>query len=210
VTTSVSEEILRGNINLGGERRNLTILISDIRNFTTMSESLPPEEVVSVLNCYFTEMVDAVFAHSGILDKFLGDGLLAVFGALEESADHARRAVLTALRMTELLAKINDERAKTGKPPLAIGIGIHTDDVVIGNIGSRRRLEYTVIGDGVNTCSRIESLNKEFGTTILITESTYAALGDEFVCRPMPEAHLKGKTRAPRLFEVVSTKRKAA
>lgn len=206
VTTRVSEEILRLNLKLGGERRNLTILISDVRNFTTMSESLPPEEVVGFLNDYFSEMVDAVFEQGGILDKFLGDGLLAVFGALEESTDHPRRAVLAALRMQELVQKINQKRAMVHKPSVAIGIGINTDDVVVGNIGSRQRLEYTVIGDGVNTCSRIESLNKEFGTTILITESTYAALGDEFVCRPMPEAHLKGKARAPRVFEVVGVK----
>jgi adenylate cyclase len=186
------------------------MLFSDIRNFTTMSESLPPEEVVGLLNDYFSEMVDAVFEQSGILDKFIGDGLLAVFGALEEPPDHARRAVLTALRMKVLLERLNNERAKAGKPPIAIGVGIHTDDVVIGNIGSRRRLEYTVIGDGVNTCSRVESLNKEFGTTILITESTYTALGDEFICRLMPEAHLKGKAHAPRVFEVVGPKTRAA
>jgi adenylate cyclase len=210
VTTQVSEKILQGKINLGGERRNLTMLFSDIRNFTTMSESLPPEEVVGLLNDYFTEMVDAVFEHSGILDKFIGDGLLAVFGALDEPPDHARRAVLTALRMKALLAKINGEREAAGKPPIAIGIGVHTDDVVVGNIGSRRRLEYTVVGDGVNTCARVESLNKEFGTTILITESTYAALGEEFVCREMPEAQLKGKRHAPKVFEVVSAKTLAA
>lgn len=210
VTTSVSEDILQGNIKLGGERRNLTMLISDVRNFTTMSESLPPEEVVGFLNDYFSDMVEAVFEHGGILDKFLGDGLLAVFGALEESPDHARRAVLTALRMKELVEKINERRAAVHKPPVAIGIGINTDDVVVGNIGSRRRLEYTVIGDGVNTCSRVESLNKEFGTAILITESTYAALGDEFVCRLMPEARLKGKTHVPKVYEVVGLKTQAA
>lgn len=206
VTTSVSEEILRGNLNLGGERRNLSILISDVRNFTAMSEKLPPEEVVGFLNEYFTEMVEAVFEQGGILDKFIGDGLLAVFGALDESPDHARRAVRAALRMRELVEAINERRALVHDPPFAIGIGINTDDVVVGNIGSRRRLEYTVIGDGVNTASRVESLNKEFGTTILITESTYDALNGEFVCRPMPEAHLKGKEHAPKVFEVVGEK----
>ena len=115
-------------------------------------------------------MVDAVFEHDGVLDKFIGDGMLAVFGSLDEEPDHARRAVRAALRMKALLAKINGERAMAGQLPIAIGIGIHTDDVIVGNIGSRKRLEYTVIGDGVNTCSRVEALNKEFGTTILITE----------------------------------------
>jgi class 3 adenylate cyclase len=210
VTTKVSEKILQGNLKLGGELRNLTVLISDVRNFTAMSEKMAAEEVVAFLNHYFSEMVEAVFEESGVLDKFIGDGLLAVYGSLDETPDHPRRAVRTALRMKERVEKINDERAAVGKPPIAIGIGIHTDDVVVGNIGSRRRLEYTVIGDGVNTCSRIESLNKEFDTTILITESTYAELGDEFVCRPMPEAHLKGKTNVPKVYEVVSEKTPAA
>ena len=108
--------------------------------------------------------------------------------------------------MKALLAKINGERSMIGQPPIAIGIGIHTDEVIVGNIGSRKRLEYTVIGDGVNTCSRVEGLNKEFGTTILITDATYEAVGDEFGSRPMPEAPLKGKTKVPRVFEVVSAK----
>ena len=151
-------------------------------------------------------MVDAVFEHHGVLDKFIGDGMLAFFGSLDEGRGHERRAVLAALRMKALLAKINGERSIVGKPPIAIGIGIHTDEVIVGNIGSRKRLEYTVIGDGVNTCSRVEGLNKEFGTTILVTESTYAAIRDEFECREMPEAQLKGKTQVPRVYEVVSSK----
>ena len=113
---------------------------------------------------------------------------------------------MAGLRMKALLAKINGERTMAGKPPIAIGIGIHTDDVIVGNIGSRRRLEYTVIGDGVNTCQRVEAANKEFGTTILITETTFDAVGGEFECRPMPETSLKGKTKTPRLFQVLSAR----
>jgi adenylate cyclase len=206
VTTQISEEVLKGEVSLGGQRRRVTILLSDIRNFTTMSERMAPEEVVSFLNDYFSEMVDAVFEHGGVLDKFIGDGMLAVFGSLDEATDHARRAVRAALRMKVLLAKLNGERAAAGRPPISIGIGIHTDDVIVGNIGSRRRLEYTVIGDGVNTCSRVEALNKEFGTTILITETTQAEAGDEFECRLMPETALRGKTKALRVYEVVSRK----
>ena len=108
--------------------------------------------------------------------------------------------------MKSLLAKINGERTMVGQAPIAIGIGIHTDDVIVGNIGSRKRLEYTVIGDGVNTCSRVEGLNKEFGTTILITDSTWEAVREDFECRAMPEAPLKGKTKITRVFEVVSSK----
>jgi adenylate cyclase len=204
VTTQVSQELLDKQITLGGDRRRVTMLFSDIRNFTSMSEGMAPERIIAFLNDYFSEMVDAVFEYHGVLDKFIGDGMLAVFGSLDQVEGHERRAVLTALRMRARLAKLNGERATVGQPPIAIGIGIHTDEVVVGNIGSRKRLEYTVIGDGVNTCSRVEGLNKEFGTTILITDATWEHVGDEFECRPMPEAPLKGKTKVPRLFEVVS------
>jgi class 3 adenylate cyclase len=206
VTTQVTQELLKGEINLGGQRKRVTMLFSDIRNFTTMSESLSPEEVVGFLNDYFSEMVEAVFEHQGVLDKFIGDGIMAVFGGLDDTGDHPRRAVRAGLRMKALVAKINGERAVRGEAPIAIGIGIHTDDVIVGNIGSRRRLEYTVIGDGVNTCSRVEAANKEFGTTILITESTFAEVQDEFDCRAMPDASLKGKTKIPRLYEVLSAR----
>lgn len=204
VATQVSEKLLRGEVNLGGERKRVTILFSDIRNFTTMSEMLPPEQVVEFLNDYFTEMVDAVFEQGGMLDKFIGDGLMAVFGSTDDSADHPRQAVSAALRMQALLGKINGERAMNGKPPIAIGIGIHTDDVIVGNIGSRKRLEYTVVGDGVNTSSRLQDLNKLFGTTILISEHTYRAVQDHFVCRVMQHAELKGKTKDLVVYEVVS------
>lgn len=206
VTTQVSQELLDKQITLGGERRRVTMLFSDIRNFTTMSEAMTPEQIISFLNDYFSEMVDAVFEYHGVLDKFIGDGMLAVFGSLDVVEDHERRAVLTALRMKARLAKINGERAIVGQPPIAIGVGIHTDEVIVGNIGSRKRLEYTVIGDGVNTCSRVEGLNKEFGTTILITDATWEPVRDEFECRAMPEAPLKGKTKTPRVFEVVSAR----
>jgi len=206
VTTQVSEQLLEKQISLGGERRRVTMLFSDIRDFTSMSESMSPERIIAFLNDYFSEMVDAVFEHHGVLDKFIGDGMLAVFGSLGETDGHERRAVLTALRMKARLAKINGERAVVGQPPIAIGIGVHTDEVIVGNIGSRKRLEYTVIGDGVNTCSRVEGLNKEFGTTILITDSTYETVREHFEWRAMPEASLKGKTKIPRVFEVVSAR----
>jgi class 3 adenylate cyclase len=206
VTTQVSEELLKGSIALGGERRRVTMLFSDIRNFTSMAEIMPAEQIVEFLNDYFSEMVDAVFEYGGVLDKFMGDGMLCAFGSVGLEPDHPRRAVMAGLRMKALLAKINGERMVAGKPPIAIGIGIHTDDVIVGNIGSRRRLEYTVIGDGVNTCQRVEAANKELGTTILITETTHEAVREEFECRLMPEAALRGKTKTPRLFEVLSAR----
>ena len=210
IATQVSDQILSGQPNLGGEARNVTILFSDIRNFTAMAEQLTPAQVVTFLNDYFSEMVDAVFEQGGMLDKFLGDGLMAVFGAFGEVADHPRRAVLAALRMKALLAKINGERAMAGKLPIAIGIGIHSDEVIVGNIGSRKRLEFTVVGDGVNVSSRLQTLNKEFGTTILISETTFAAVKGEFECREMPEAALRGKARELRFYEVVSVRAAAA
>ncbi len=206
VTTQVSEEVLKGQINLGGVAKRVTILFSDVRNFTTMSEAMSPEQVVTFLNDYFSEMVEAVFEQNGVLDKFIGDGMLAIFGSFDEAPDHPHRAVLTALRMQARLAKLNGERSIVGKPLIAIGIGIHTDTVIVGNIGSYKRLEYTVIGDGVNTCSRVESANKEFETTILITQTTWEAVRDDFECRPMPEAHLKGKLNTPQLYEVVNVR----
>ena len=206
IATQVSDKILKGELNLGGEMRNVTILFSDIRDFTAMSEELSPRQVVAFLNNYFSEMVEAVFEQGGVLDKYMGDGIMAVFGSMSDQPDHPRRAVLAALRMKALLAKINGERGMAGKPPIAIGVGIHTDDVIVGNIGSNRRLEYTVIGDGVNTTSRVQTLNKQFGTTILITQTTYEAVKDNFECRLMPDAQLRGKTKTFSFYEVLSAK----
>jgi adenylate cyclase len=210
VTTQVSEEVLKGKVNLGGESRRVTMLFSDIRNFTSMAEAMTPAQVVSFLNEYFSEMVEAVFEQGGVLDKFIGDGMMAVFGSFGDMPDHPRRAVAAALRMKALLAKINGERGVKGQAPIQIGIGIHTDEVIVGNIGSHRRLEYTVIGDGVNTSSRVESLNKEFGTTILITSTTHEEVQHHFECRLMPETRLKGKSRTLQFYEVLSAKDAAA
>jgi adenylate cyclase len=209
IATQVSDKILKGEVNLGGESKRVTILFSDIRNFTGMSESMAPQQVVSFLNDYFSEMVDAVFEHGGVLDKFMGDGLMAVFGSLEDT-EHEMGAVRAALRMRALLAKINGVRAVSGIPPIAIGIGIHTDACIVGNIGSRKRLEYTVVGDGVNTSSRLQALNKEYGTTILISETTYEKIKDHFDCRQMPDAQLRGKTKNLHFYEVLNSKVVAA
>lgn len=206
VTTQVSEEVLKGKINLGGESRRVTILFSDIRNFTAMAEQMEPTQVVDFLNDYFSEMVEAVFEYGGVLDKFMGDGMMAVFGSFGDEPDHPRRAVMAALRMKALLGKINGRRSIRGKPPINIGIGIHTDEVIIGNIGSHKRLDYTVVGDGVNTTSRIESLNKQFNTTILITSETFDEVSEFFNCRLMPEAQVKGKARTLQVYEVLSIK----
>jgi class 3 adenylate cyclase len=216
VARQVSDKLLKGQVELGGEHRRVSILFSDIRNFTTMSEKLPAGDVVRFLNEYFSEMVDAVFEHDGMLDKFIGDGIMALFGAFETETGpaaekkNAIQAVRAALKMQALLAKINGERATRGEPAIAIGVGVHTDDVVLGNIGSHKRLQYTAIGDGVNTAARVESLNKELGTTILITETTHALVSDAFECRPVRDAALKGKSTAIKFFEVVSARAASA
>src|SRR5262249_44212468 len=145
VARQAAEKILKGEVPVDGEARTVSILFSDIRNFTGMSEQMTPQQVIAFLNDYFSEMVNAVCEQEGI-----GDGLMAEFGAMGDQPDHARRAVVAALRMKALVSKINGERTIAGKPPIAIGIGIHTDEVIVGNIGTKIRSEYTVIGDGVN------------------------------------------------------------
>jgi adenylate cyclase len=202
--------LLKGPLDLGGQAKHVTVLFSDIRGFTSMAETMTPEQVVGFLNDYFSEMVEAVMENGGILDKYLGDGMMAVFGSFGDQPDHARRAVLASLRMKALLAKINGERAVADKPPIAIGIGIHSADVIVGNIGSKKRLEYTHIGDGVNVASRVQALNKEYGTTILITGATFDAIGGEFVTKPVGEVTLRGKHTAMPIYEVVSSASGAA
>jgi adenylate cyclase len=205
IAKQAAEQLLKGPLDLGGEAKRVTILFSDIRGFTSMAETMTPEQVVRFLNAYFSEMVDAVLEQEGMLDKFLGDGLMAVCGSFGDQPDHARRAVLASLRMKALLAKINGERAMAGQPPVAIGIGIHTDEVIVGNIGSKQRLEFTHIGDGVNTASRVQALNKEYQTTILITGATFDALGGEFDAKPIAEVTLRGKKKSLPIYEVISS-----
>jgi len=161
---------------LGGRRENLTLLFSDIRGFTTFSDRRPPEEVVAKLNQYLTEMTNVIFKNGGTLDKYMGDGIMAFFGAPIPYSDHAERAVQTGLEMLEALEKLNREWEEKGEVTLGIGVGISTGHVVVGNIGSPERMDYTVIGEDVNLGARLESMNKEFKTRIIISGSTYSQL----------------------------------
>jgi adenylate cyclase len=174
VSPAVMEELLKNPdlAALGGQRRDVTILFADIRGFTSYSENKQPEEVVARLNSYLDEMTGVVFRHGGTLDKFLGDGLMAIFGAPLPLENHAVRAVACALDMQRAVSRLNDEWMSNGQKPLAIGIGINSGSVLVGNVGSQERMDYTVIGEDVNLASRLESLNKEYGTEIIISGRT--------------------------------------
>ena len=190
---------------LGGSRRHMTVLFSDIRGFTTMSEKGTPEQVVAQLNQLFTRMVSVVFAHQGTVDKFVGDMIMALYGAPLDDEQHAEHAVQTSLAMIRTLQEMNQEWAAAGKPTLDIGIGINTGDMVAGNIGSESIMSYTVIGDAVNLGARLESLNKDYGTRIIISDSTRERLTGQYDIRPLGEVIVKGKSQPVAIFEVRPT-----
>jgi adenylate cyclase len=187
---------------LGGKRRQMTVLFSDIRGFTSHSEKGRPEDIVATLNVYFTRMVEIVFKHRGTLDKFVGDMVMALYGAPLDDESHADHAVETAVEMVAELRKLNVKWGEEGKPPLDIGIGINTGDMIAGNIGSQAIMSYTVIGDAVNLGSRLESLNKEYKTRIIISEATLAQLKGTYPIRPLGDVVVKGKTKPVAIFEV--------
>ncbi|MBN2618598.1 MAG: adenylate/guanylate cyclase domain-containing protein [Spirochaetales bacterium] len=173
LSAEISEEILKGNVDLDGSMYQATILFADIRGFTSLSETITPHQTISFLNEYYNVMIDVIHQHGGIIDKFLGDGVLVLFGVPIASIDHADRAVSAAFKMREKLEEFNSKRESEGLFTIKIGIGIHTGEVIAGNVGNSNKLEYTVIGDTVNVASRIESLTKQFETELLIGETVY-------------------------------------
>jgi adenylate cyclase len=191
-------------LQFGGEVRNLTVLFSDIRDFTGYTERHPPQEVVQMLQEYLTRMVDQVLGQQGTLDKFIGDGVMAIFGAPVPLPDHAERACRSALGMIEELKTLQARWKTEGREPFRIGIGINTGDMMVGNLGSEQLFDYTVAGDGVNIGARVESLNKEFETTtsIIISETTYLAAQDVLDVRRLGEATVKGKSRPIVVYEL--------
>jgi adenylate cyclase len=205
VSSSVVNEMLKdpGKLKLGGDKKELSVLFSDIRGFTTISEGLTPEDLVHLLNEYLTVMTDIVFKYDGTLDKYIGDALMAIYGAPLERPDHPVRACASALDMMEGLKRLNEKWIKEGKNPLDIGIGINTGMMMVGNMGSDQRFDYTVMGDAVNLSSRLEGANKAYKTNILISDSTYEKVKDEFTCMELDSVRVKGKHKPVRIFQLM-------
>ncbi|MBC7792787.1 MAG: adenylate/guanylate cyclase domain-containing protein, partial [Clostridia bacterium] len=206
VSKQVYKRLEEGAITLTGETREATILFSDIRSFTALSEQLSPPDVVAMLNEYFNEMVEIVFRYDGFLNKFIGDALMAVYNVPIEQTVPELRAVRTALEMLDALHRLNGVRVSRGQFPLRIGIGINTGPVTAGNIGHMQRLEYTVIGDAVNLAQRVESQTKVTGSSLLITASTHAKIAPYVIAEALPAVKMKGKQEAVALYAVSGLK----
>ena len=205
MTQELAEQLLENPdaAKMGGDRKDVSVMFSDIRSYTTLTEVMAAEDVVEMLNEYFEVMVDAVFAHRGILDKYIGDALMAVFGSPLPLDDHQWMAVQTAVEMRHRLVDFNLKRASRGQPDIRIGIGINSDVVISGNIGSSKRMEFTAIGDGVNLSARLESTSKLYGTDILISETTYRPCADRVWARELDYIRVKGKTQPVAIYELL-------
>jgi adenylate cyclase len=202
MTEEVLQHVLAGEVELGGKLLEITILFCDLRGFTTFAEKRSAQELVGILNEYFTEMVDCVMGEGGVVDKYIGDNIMAVFGAPVSRPDDAMRAVRSALAMRAALAKLNARFAERGIEPLRFGIGLHTGEVVAGNIGSAKRMEYTVIGDAVNVASRLESKTKDLETDLLISDATRERLDPSIDVEAIGEVNVKGRAQAVKIFKV--------
>lgn len=203
VAPEVSEKILKGEVSLDGELRQVTILFCDLRGYTSFVETREPKEVVGFLNAYFSEMEAAVKKHGGIVLQYIGDEIEAVFGAPQDLPDHPRMAVLAGLEMRSRLEALNGKRRAAGEPLVAHGIGIHTGEVLAGSVGSPERLVYAMVGDTVNAASRIQTLNKEFGTDILVSQATKDLIPEEdFAFSSLGRVALRGKRREIEVYKL--------
>lgn len=204
VSKEVADEILAsGNLpNLVSERRKVTILFADIRGFTTLAESMEPEELVMLLNRYFDRMIDVVFRHGGYLNKFIGDGLMVMFGAPVDDIRQEEHAVRAALDMCAEVEQLQEEYARASGAALKVAIGVNTGMAIVGNIGSEQKMEYTAIGDAVNTASRLESTAKELDLPVVVSEYTYVAVRNLFSFQRIGEVQLKGKSDLVAAFTV--------
>ncbi len=203
VNKEIAEQVMKGEIKLGGERKKASVFFSDIRSFTAISEKLQPEEVVEFLNEYMTRMVDCVNATHGVVDKYIGDAIMAIWGAPVSRENDTENSVNGALMMRKALIEFNRGRGGDKKPIIKIGCGINTGPVLAGQIGSEERMEYTVIGDTVNLASRIEALNKPFGTDILVSADTYNEIKRIFRTEPMQKIKVKGKSEPQQIYAVL-------
>lgn len=200
----LADRLVRGDEDiLGGTSAVVTLLFTDIRGFTTLTEQLGPQATVSMLNEYFTLMVDCIQREGGMLDKFIGDAIMAAFGLPEPSTDDEDRAVRTAIAMIRSLNEWNTVRMADGKPPIGMGIGLNTDAVVVGNIGSPKRMDFTMIGDGVNLAARLESACKQYSAKILISDLTHRELKGVYRTREVDRVVVKGKTEPVAVHEVL-------
>ncbi len=199
VSPAIAEELLGKKIELGGEEREVTVLFCDVRNFTSLCEGKSPKAILDLLNRYFTEVSRLVEDHDGVIDKYIGDAVMALFGAPVRTACDARNAVVTALEMIQALERFNQHLAAAGEPPIGIGVGINSDRVVAGNMGSTRRLNYTVIGDGVNLASRLEGLTKQYGVAVIVSEHTRQQCHDLVFCE-LDRVRVKGKQEPVEIY----------
>ena len=208
VSEDVVDELLKDptKISLGGSKREITIFFSDIRGFTTMSEALSPEELVQFLNEYLSEMTEIVIQYKGTIDKYMGDAIMAFWGAPIELEDHAYYACIASLAQLEALTKMQAEWKKQNRPIIDIGIGLNTGKAVVGNMGSSHRMEYTCMGDTINLGSRLEGSNKMYGTNIIISEYTYEKVKDRVYARELDLVRVKGKNHPVRIYELMGLK----
>ena len=203
VSREVRDEILSGRIPLDGELKEVTVLFADLRGFTPITESYPPREVVKIINAYFQEMSRVIRDKGGLVLQYVGDEIMAVFGAPVPSVDHAKRAVSAAVAMRDSLNLLNQTLQKRGWQPLSHGIGVNSGQVVAGNIGGGDRLSYALVGDAINLGSRIQGLNKVFQTEILISAATREGIGNGIPLKPLPPTKVKGKKEPVEIFEVL-------
>jgi adenylate cyclase len=206
----VADRIYSDDPALAGQRRTVSVMFTDLRDFTTLSEGMAAEQVAQHLNEYFPMMVEAVQQHRGIINDFIGDAVMAVYGAPLDNSEHALDAIRTGLRMQASLDALNAGWQARGLPTLKMGIGIHTGTVFAGNVGSAKRMKYTVVGDAVNVAARVEGLNKELHTTLLITGETYAVVQDHVEVKDCGELKVKGRQQAVKVYEVLACAEPAA
>ena len=208
VSSSVVNEMLKypEKLKLGGDRKELSILFSDIRSFTTIAEGLAPEDLVHLLNEYLTIMTDIVFKYDGTLDKYMGDSIMAIYGAPLDLPDHPIKACRSALEMIKELKALNQKWISEGKQPMDIGIGINTGPMMVGNMGSEQRFDFTVIGDSVNLGSRLEGANKSYKTNIIISEFTFERVKNEFTCMELDSVRVRGKEQPVKIYSLKGDK----